>query len=294
MARALVLAGGTALGADQVYPLEQLSALHGVTSYGHVAGVSVGSVNGSMFASDQLPQLRTIWESIDGTGSFMKPRLINNLFPGWLCPPGIMTLRPLRKKLEANISISQLLPSVEFTVGVTDFQEDRYHDLSAKVFSGDEDFIDSIIASSAQPVLMQTHRVYVQSEGEKRWCYDGGVKHVVPMIPDPSSWDHIDVVLCNPPLRLKAVPRSKMNDIVEVGLRAFNIMTNENVLISDVERLLDWEEQGASITIYAPEELDDEFDASATTIEKRLNEIGKWMWEHPWTVSDFLDHWKNS
>ncbi len=295
MARALLLAGGTALGADQIYPMERLLALHGIGKYKHVAGVSVGSVNGSMFAANKMPELRTIWEHIDGITSFMCPRILGAGLPGWLCPPGLMSLKPLRKKLKNNITRAEILPHIEFTVGVTDFQRDEYLDLVGTEFSTDKEFIDAILASCAQPVLMQGERVRVYAPPARRhWCYDGGVKHIVPYVVDPLSFEHIDVILCNPPLRLPELSRQKLESLLDVGLRAFNIMANMNVLIADVLRLHAWQQDGANITIYAPIEPDDEFDASNSKVVHRLKTVGPWMWNHPWTVDGFLQHWMNS
>lgn len=286
MARALLLAGGTALGADQIYTMEQLMSLHGLSAYKAVAGVSVGSVNGSMFSANKLTELRQIWEGIQGRSDFMELNLFGK--------PGLTSLEPLRRLLKGNISQSEIDAAVRFTMGVTDFQEDKYLDLESSSFSDNEAFLTGIVASSSQPVLMEGWRTEVPPAGERHWCFDGGVRHVIPRFDDHASFTDIDVVLCNPPLRLPDIGHRDLDGLFEVMERAFNIMANQNTLISDVHRLLDWKNAGAKVTIYAPHEHDDEFAADHATIMKRLNVIGKWMWENPWSPQSFLDHWKAS
>lgn len=286
MTRALLLAGGTALGADQIYTMEQLMSRHGLDAYGAVAGVSVGSVNGSMFSANKLPQLRQIWESITGRSDFMELNLFGK--------PGLTSLEPLRRLLKHNIRQSEISSSLRFTVGVTDFQEDKYIDIPSSSFSDNEAFLTGIVASASQPVLMEGWRTEVPPSGERHWCFDGGVRHVIPRLQEPSAFSDIDVILCNPPLRLSSLEDGDLDGLFEVMDRAFNIMANQNVLISDVQRLLAWGQAGSNVTIYAPREHDDEFAADHEIIMERLNVIGKWMWENPWSPQSFLDHWAAS
>jgi|GEM_PF-2937835 predicted acylesterase/phospholipase RssA len=65
MYRILVLSGGTAYGAYEAGVLAGLQkALGGAQTYDIVCGTSAGALNGAMFASNQVPELETLWKSV--------------------------------------------------------------------------------------------------------------------------------------------------------------------------------------------------------------------------------------
>lgn len=279
MRRALLLAGGTTLGAVQVYPMERLRAQYPMASWTLVAGVSVGSVNGVLFAQDQLPKLREMWLKVDGTSFFMLPNVLH-------LDEGLFTLRPLRRKMDDLVFRQQISPGTTFVVGVTDYQSDKFRLLAHTSFSSDAALRDGIAASASQPVIMCGWRIEV-GENQPHQCFDGGVIHVVPMITDPAAFDAIDVILCEPPRRRGPLPYDKVSKLPGIAARSFEIVTDENVLLDDFRRISEWGNV-TQVTVYAPEDFMDEWDASPPTIKHRLDVVGKWMWEHPWDLGEVL------
>jgi len=266
------------LGAVQVYAMERLIERHGLDAYSYVGGVSVGAINGLMFAANKLPELRALWNQVDGTDFFMRPNVFGK--------PGVFTLKPLRKKLKRNVRLSDIVPSLTYACGVVDYEADTYLNRAHQDMSDNDALWDAVCASAAQPIIMAGFKIEV-APALKHLCFDGGVKHVVPLLDDPASFDAIDVILCEPRHRLDPMPYSELNTLLKVASRSFRIMINENTLQADLVRIADWSDL-TQVTVYAPDQHDDEWDASRETIQRRLNVTGRWMWEHPFDARVLL------
>lgn len=282
--RAVLAGGGTALGAVQVYPLEQLMKEHGLPAYARAGGVSVGSVNTVMFAADKLPQLRALWNQVRGTSFFMRPNLCH-------LRKGLFTLSPLRKRMQRAVRLAELAPSIEYAAGVTDFQSALYRNISSRAMQTDDQLYDAICASAAQPIIMQGYLIDVGG-GARHLCQDGGVVNVIPQLEAPERFDAVDVILCYPVTKLVDKPRKDVEHLLGNTTRGFNIM-NRDVLVSDLRVLRDYP-SSVKVTIYAPPEYMDEWDASYATVQRRLNEVGPYMWAHPMTPGEAIERWKSS
>jgi predicted acylesterase/phospholipase RssA len=192
-------------------PLERIAREHWA-EVARIAGVSVGAVNGVMFAQNQLDVLLDLWNQVDGTDFFMEPSLAAPGPRG----AGLFSLAPLGKKLRAHVNPALLQRS--YSVGVCDFDTDAYRDLSIDARTPKEDAVDRILASSAQPVIMRGYRLLIG--GEQRLCYDGGVRHVIPWLPADPAIDRIDVLLTQPAETRDTWKRTGTPTLLEIGSRA--------------------------------------------------------------------------
>jgi hypothetical protein len=279
--RALLLGGGTALGAVQLYCMKKLVETHGLDAYTHVAGVSVGAANGIMFAQDRLDALDALWRTVKGKGWFLGPTCRVN--------HGLTSLRPLRRRLNDVVSLSQIKPHMTFWCGVNDFESDKYRSLSHKAYTDDDELRDAIAASCAQPLIMEGYRVRVAPGDVFHLCFDGGVRHVAPLLPTISEVEAVDVVLCEPHDRINELDPAKLRGLFRLAGRALATY-HDNVVTGDIRRLQGWADAGLEVDVYAPEAWDDEWNASAAVIEHRLDVVGKEMWDAgPKTPQEVLD-----
>jgi len=251
---ALLLGGGTALGAFQVPIVERLVADHGWPSA--IAGVSVGAVNASLLCEGRLEDLRATWEEIDGAGWFQRPNL--DLWNG------LFSLRPLRRKMERAEAARKI--AIDTHVGIFDLGSQVYRSIDLADLAP-EQRIDAVIASSTQP------GIHERASFEGRWCVDGGVAHVLPLLPGWQKFEAIRAISCSPIGKARRTPRAQKDvaQATEQAGIAFEHFVSA-IVASDVRRLRRWSRR-VPVSLYAPsswEEIGDPFDASRETIEARL------------------------
>lgn len=281
---AVLLSGGSAYGAVQVHAMEQIVALHG-PAVTHWAGVSVGAQHALLGAQGRVSRARELWRDIDGLDWFMRPamgeawRLIRSL--GRDPVQAVYTLEPLARRIR-----KELVHSLKWTceVGVTDYEVGpTYRQINLRELTDREDIVAAMCASGAQPVIHQGWRAPIQTSTgmERRMCFDGGVKHVIPTLDQPERFGFIYVVLCSPPTvrqRRDRVARRKVDGLIEVAERSAETWTDA-VVEADVDRVRSWSSPSTKVILVAPEESPgDAFDASRRAILWRLNDVGPTMW----------------
>lgn len=263
MSIVVLLSGGTALGADQVWTIEQLWS-RGVRP-AVVCGVSVGANNGVALAQGQPDRLRKRWLDIDGTRSFMSPNLEH-------LGRGLYDLDPQRKVLRDEVVAAPW--ACEYWVGVADYQEDRYRSIRVDTLDR-ADAVDAIIASSSQPVIME----WVEIGGHV--CLDGGAFHVLPLV--PKEWTdrvtEVHAIFASPLQRRNRKAKQKVNKVWEIASRSAEIWI-DRVVRDDFERLQLLAASGVEVWVYAPDDAGRPFDASPETIRWRLDVVGREMWDH--------------
>jgi len=251
MSRALLLSGGAFRGAVQVPVIEELCSRN---YYDAIYGVSVGSINGAMAAQDELDKLREIWDTVDGVGSFLRPK--------WYWPfKGYYDMTPLRTKLEKYLSLDRV--KIRYRAGVVSGTTGEYFNLKAEDMLLDREYHDAVQASSCQAGIM-IPGTFIH-KGKEHLGYDGGYRNIIP-VPD-RRYDHIDVVACTPIDRMKMRDEFKSKDLLPMLLRGIQIMQDE-IFDRDISSII-W--SGAdSVTVYAPQESPgDSFVADKKTIEFR-------------------------
>lgn len=272
MKRALLHSGGNARGAVGLAVLEGLLGRHGVEGYAAAAGVSVGAINVPEAMAGRLPELRDLYEEVDGLGWYLRKR-----WP-WQWSSGLTSIDRLRGRMHRHGTRIADLPSVPVYVGVFDFESDVYRSIDARSVRDDAAWLDARCASAAIPVVMSGWDVEVEP-GVVHRCWDGGMRHVIPDLPDWQSFDAVDVILCSPMERANVVPLEQVDDFRGIVGRLVDIWIDGTVQ-RDLERLQRWARAGVEVTVYAPQDSGGSFDASASAMQQRFDE-GARMWRAP-------------
>lgn len=264
--------GGTATVAVQVYPLTQILAIHGgPAGLSGMCGVSGGAVNGCLAASDRMDDLDATWRDVHGKRWFMRPNI-----DVW---NGMNTLAPLHRQLRnRHVTLRDLV--CPLYVGVVDLADGVYCSILCNDLADDDQFHEAILASSAQPMIMEGRWPMVG--GRTRFCVDGGVLAVLPKIPDGVELGPGDTIyaLFGPPVgacREERVPTRDVRSAVEAGLRTLELLI-DLVVKGDLERLRGWAERGVRVVLCAPPYSGDPFDAKPPTNAWRLDVVGRQIW----------------
>lgn len=213
MTRALILSGGAFRGAVQLPVIEFLKDEH---EYDAVYGVSVGAINGLLFAQDDLELLRHIWDQVDGVGQFLSSR--------WYWPwKGFYSMNPLRSKLEKYTSIDKV--NIPFYAGVVSFTDGEYYNLATTKMNHDYELWDAVEASACMAGAMIVPKIIIN--GKEHLGADGGFRNIIP-VPNKIEYDYLDIVTCTPLDRLKMKSEHHASDIFNLLLRGIEIFEDEN------------------------------------------------------------------
>jgi predicted acylesterase/phospholipase RssA len=263
---ALLLSGGSALGAVQVPVINGLVRALGLPST--VCGTSVGAVHALLVGEGRTKALLPIWKDVAEEGSKWFMRLN---FDAW---NGMFTLKPLRRQVEAREAGKEL--KLDTRVGVVDLADSEHRMICLNNW-GWPDRVDAALCSAAQPFIHEKEMF------RGRWLNDGGVDHLMPTLPDHAEYDFVAAVFCSPvgddrdrPRR----PQARINSAVEQAFASVDMMT-DRVAQDDYKRMRRWKKPTRAI--FAPRSWDrvgESFDASAEIIERRLDE-GRWMRKNP-------------
>ena len=256
MSSALLLSGGAFRGAVQLPVLEMLQDI----PYDEVHGVSVGSINGVMFAQGQLPKLRNIWDSMTGISQIMG-------FAPSVANMGIYNLKPLRRLLEEHASLRKL--KIPFTAGIVNTYSGLYYSWSSEDMKRDKQLHDSVLASSAIVGIM--HAQKVRPGGKEMLAVDGGFRNIFPMPEKGKLFDRIDALGCTPLHRVDVGwrPSKGLSGALSMVGRVLELMQAE-VFHRDIEQLKARLAPGGVLNIWAPGEMPGEqFAADKKTIRQR-------------------------
>ena len=251
--RCLVLSGGAFRGAAQLPVIEHLVQQH---KYDYIYGVSVGAINASMVAQDELPQLRAMWEDMNSIGGFLQLK--------WYWPfQGAYSMAPLRKKIEDLVSLKRI--KTPLGVGLASLTDNGYYNLDTSTIFSNKQLWDALHASCSIRGLMVTPTIQIQ--GTLHRGSDGGFLNSLP-IPPSKGFKNIDVISC--------VPFSDKNkagpDIINGSIRTVDIAA------------LKYMHPQADIRLYHPAvDLGPSFLANKKTTRWRMDQ-GKLMIKNPITV----------
>jgi predicted acylesterase/phospholipase RssA len=238
---AVVLSGGGFNGAFQAGAIEVLWMM-GIRPAA-ILGVSVGALNGALWAQDNVTKLSQLWEGIKFKDIFGGNQITNALFRD-----GLYSNKPLRKLLDKYVD--PRLFRVPYYCGVVDMRSEKYFLVNGNTFTNDVELIkDYILASTSIPVF---HTLPVIG-GTKH--ADGGVRNPTP-IGDVLSiggqaFDSVIVINCQP-TRPKEAVAANPKGIIGNGKRALSGLMDESFvndintfkLVNEAARLL-----GGSFTI---------------------------------------------
>lgn len=234
----LALSGGAAKGSYQAGALTKLQEL-GVT-WQFISGVSVGALNASMLATDQLNRLVEVWEQTRQK-HIMKHRglLVTGL--RWLGhkigiakpPEAFYDTEKLQKLIRTELKGRDV--KIPFSIGTVDLGSGRFHDILFEAgHTLTEDDCRMIYASAAVPVVFDPVRT------EKELWVDGGVRNITPMGKAVRRDPDLVVIIPTEPYgkdRYRDVDPGSLRAIDEIGFRALDVMLNE-IFREDIKRFL--------------------------------------------------------
>ncbi len=259
--RALLLSGGGFRGAIQVPILERLFQEH---EYDAVYGVSVGAINGAMFAQHDLYQLRELWEQIDGIQKFLNVQ--------WYWPfKGLLSMDPLRREIEERVALEKMI--IPFYSGIISGTTGEYFTICSKDLTDNLDLWNLIQGAACLAGIMIPGKF--NHLGCNHIGLDGGYENIIP-IPD-QRYRYLDVVACKP-LDGKAKISNRYNNVLSMAVRGLKIFENETFQ-RDLT-LLQYN-SAEKITVYAPQKDPGDFlDASRELIDYRFK-LGEDALKHP-------------
>lgn len=264
---ALLLSGGAAFGALQIGPIEVLTKALG--SPATVCGCSVGAEHALMVGEGREKELRPMWKNEvakKGKKWFMAHNLDIHR--------GLFTLNPLRKEMEGRKAGKKLI--LDTRVGVTDLATKQHRLIHLNRLKWKQR-IDATICSSCQPLIHERERFM------GRWLNDGGVKHVLPTLPDHNGYDFIAAVFCSPvgeDREHDELPQEKVNGGIEQALASLDVFMDTTVQ-HDYRRVKRWVKTPR--VIFAPSSwkaIGESFNADEEWVNKRLAE-GDRMAQNP-------------
>lgn len=221
--RALVLSGGSIKGAWQA------GAIEGVLAWGYtpdiVTGISVGALNAGFLARYGCngPALSSFWQYAITSPSIVARKrkwyelVYRVLFNKW---DGLVDTSPLTKLVKSKLAGP--MTELAVSVGAVNLHT------GALVYtpSTDPNFIDAILASTAEPVMMPVRRI----AGEP--YYDGGTRDITPLAQAiHMGATEIVAIVCQP---AATAPRElHLGKVTELVDRVLDIVTNE-IMLNDV------------------------------------------------------------
>lgn len=270
---AILAGGGTALGASQVPVFERLIATRGLPVA--MGGTSIGANNVSKSGQGAkgVRDLKRVWNRVDGTGFFQRPRA-----DFW---NGAFSLNKLRKLHDQMDSCTDL--RCEVLVGVYDLATQEHRMQCLNDLQNVSDRRDAVIASSQQPMIHHHERL------EGRWVADGGVYSVLGHLPDHilGDIDELHVMACSPvhwEQRRRLRSQREVAQAIEQGAVCFEtwmtmIAARDYLWLREVAREI-------PVWLYAPASWDQvgkPFDAEPEDIKKRLK-LGRQLAANPVAV----------
>jgi len=226
----LVLSGGGSKGAFQVGALDYILN-HTDIKFDCIDGVSTGSLQGSMVATDQFAYLKNMWLSIKKDSDIVKHswwKLMFLKFP--------YSFTGLEGYLKYALKTGYKIP---FFCGVVNLDTTKYRSIRNPNYR-------EILASCSIPVLFEPVYYY------EKPLVDGGLRNVTPLKDAiDRGCDKIIVITCgNRKDELPFYPQEKYN-VKDALFRTLDIMVHEIKLndflfrdITQAEKINTWVENG--------------------------------------------------
>ncbi|MDZ7340370.1 MAG: patatin-like phospholipase family protein [candidate division KSB1 bacterium] len=208
----IVLSGGGAKGAGQLGMMKYLYE-QGIRPE-FIAGISVGSLNATMWAQEQnLELLEKLWRSIRGNSDIYRV----NWLKFWKLYRSLYDNTPLWRLIQKYVDPEKLKGSpIDLKIGVVQLQSGAY----LSIDKAHPDYRRMLLASTAIPVVFKAVNY------EQRQYVDGGTRNVAPLkLAIDAGCTTIYLLHCFP-LEMNE-EQQDFNDSIRVGIRSFMIMYNE-------------------------------------------------------------------
>jgi predicted acylesterase/phospholipase RssA len=255
MSRAIVLAGGGAVGAWQAPILKKLD----IKPDELVVGCSAGAINAHAFSVGGADALIEHWRNVEGTAETMKL----NLLPIVRGLTGFFSTKPLMDRLLKNAKAATF---AECVVCFSDLFDGSTKYASSKDYAP-KDFVKWVIASGSLPGIMEAV--------DGRYV-DGGCAEIAPLnYAIKRGFTDITVVICRPFQENASKPFHPKFPVPLSYLAGGIDMLMHNVLLGDLKKCISRNKEGqyqkVKVTLYAPKTyLYDTLDFSKESIAKGL------------------------
>jgi len=215
----VVLSGGGAKGAGQLGMMKYVYE-KGIRPE-FIAGISVGSLNATMWAQEEnLELLEKLWRGIKGNSDIYR----KNWWRFWKLHYSLYDNTPLRRLIKKFVDTEKLKNSpIDLKIGVVKLQSGEY----SVVDKYHSDYQSMLLASTAIPVVFKP----VTWHGDQ--YVDGGTRNVAPLKSAiEAGCTKIFLIHCFP-LEMET-ERRKFSDSIRIGIGSFMIMYNE-ILRDDIK-----------------------------------------------------------
>lgn len=215
----VVLSGGGAKGSGQL-GMMKYAYEKGIRPH-FISGISVGSLNATMWAQEEnLDLLESLWREMKGKSDIYR----KNWFRPCKLYRSIFDNKPLNRKINKYVNTEKLKNSpIELHIGVIQLQSGAY----TIVDKFHSDYKSMLLASTAIPIVFPA----VTWQGNQ--YVDGGVRNIAPLkAAIDGGCDRIYILHC---YAIEIVEEQRQfKDIVNIGIRSFAIMYNE-ILRNDIK-----------------------------------------------------------
>lgn len=263
MKRALVLGGGSALGAYEAGVFDEIMENDPDREYKIFTGISVGSINAGFLAQakdGELAQyskkLNELWFGLEGNKDIYKKTIFGALRLAW--KTGAFKIEPLRELLKEHFDPQKVIESGKILrFGATELLTGRYVESTEH----STDIIEWMLASASLPFAFPTVQI-------GRGIYtDGGMRSPTAISAAiEAGCEEIDMVVTAPlhyENRVSQLTADQMKNGLNLGLRLLTLM-HEQTFVDAMKMLQRCNELAAlgdkrfkkmKVNVYAPEKV---------------------------------------
>jgi predicted acylesterase/phospholipase RssA len=278
--RALVLGGGSALGAFEVGVINNIVSRF-KAKWRIFTGISIGAINAGFLAqakTTEIPSyargLKALWFDIKNHKNVYRKKITTPFNILW--DTGVLDISPLKKLIDQNFDQEKIKRSGNYLrFGAVDTLTGKYFEATEQT-PGLKEYM---LASAAMPFAFPTQKI-----GKYNFT-DGAIRFPAALdIAIEKECDTIDLVITSPlhyEDRIKPIQNCQMRNGIDLGLRLLRIMHEQTfimtlLLLQRCNELAQWGDgryKYKTVNIYAPSNtLDD--DLLLTTFEP--DNIRRW------------------
>jgi len=260
MKRALVLGGGSALGAYEAGVIDEITENDPDRHYPILTGISVGSINAGFLAQAKDGELREyskklndLWFGIEGNKDIYTKTIWGALRLAW--STGVFDLEPLRELITKNFDPQKVRDAGNILrFGCVDLLTGRYVESTEQ----SDNLIDWMMASAALPFAFPTPHI-----GEGIYT-DGAMRSptAIGAVID-AGCEEIDLIITSClqyEKRITQLTADDMKNGLQLGLRLLTIMHDQTFMdaMRDLQRCNDLADLGdprykkMKVNVYAP------------------------------------------
>lgn len=261
MTKALVLSGGSALGAYEAGVVDEITENDPDRHYKIYTGISVGSINSGFLAQAKAGELREyskklnkLWFGIEGNKTIYKKTIFGALRLAW--ETGAFKIEPLRDLIKEHFDPQLVIESGNILrFGAVDLLTGRYVESTEH----SDNLIEWMLASASLPFAFPTIPI-----GEGIYT-DGGMRSPTAISAAiDAGCGEIDLIITSPlhyETRVAQLHADQMKNGLNLGLRLLTIMHDQTFIdamkmlqmCNDLARLGDKRYKVMTVNVYAPE-----------------------------------------